>query len=131
MDEEEKAWLAGLKVGDEVAINFGRRGETDFLFKAVERASQTQVVVGGCAFCRSNGYERGPNLYGLRRLWEPERARKLQERYEAAKAITQKTKEAKSRITETLDKLLLKQLVEVEEFVKGKADIEEQKWGVK
>lgn len=54
MDNTE--WLAGLKVGDEVAIPNGFYAP---LIRKVSHVTATQVVVGGVRFNRKDGWERG------------------------------------------------------------------------
>lgn len=65
--DERKAWLAQLKVGDEVVIQgyYGRA------LRKVVKITPTQFVVGNSRFRRSNGLECGDKGYGRHHLVAP------------------------------------------------------------
>jgi len=61
--EETKAWLAGLKAGDEVCIpsrSGWARTPTTYRPITIERVTATQIIAAGDRrFRRDNGHERG------------------------------------------------------------------------
>lgn len=117
--QEYKSWLAGLKAGDDVAVDLSRYGAPSFLFRPVSRASATQVIVDGISFRRSDGWQRGDvGRYGRKSICHVDDAHRRIEAHESKKTDEEKAKDARRRIESAIQRMALGQLLRVESAIK-------------
>jgi hypothetical protein len=65
-EAEKRAWLAGLKPGDEVAVcRHNTVPEVRLVTKRDSRGNGGTILVGGLRFHGAGGYLRGDNNYSL------------------------------------------------------------------